>query len=186
MGSDEKDEVQAAQGDRAAFSRLMTATKFDLHRFVTRYVGDPEEALDLLQDTYAAAWLSIRGYDPARPFGAWLRTIALNKCRDWSRRRQVRRLVRGVMGLDAAEAQAVGDPAPGPDAVADDRREVRRLQAALSRLPDSQRAPLLLAVLEGRSHAEIGAIMGLSVKAVELRIARARKALADDLGAERS
>jgi RNA polymerase sigma-70 factor (ECF subfamily) len=100
-------------GDRAAFSRLITATKGDLHRFVTRYVGDPDEALDLTQETYAAAWLSIRRYDPERPFVAWLRTIALNKCRDWSRRRRVRRMVRGVMGLDAPEAMTVGDPMIG-------------------------------------------------------------------------
>jgi RNA polymerase sigma-70 factor (ECF subfamily) len=52
----------------------------------------------------------------------------------------------------------------------------------LNELPDGQRAPLLLAVLEGRSHAEVGQILGLSSKAVELRIARARKALLDRLG----
>ncbi|MBA4000493.1 MAG: RNA polymerase subunit sigma-24 [Brevundimonas sp.] len=160
----------------------MTATKGDLHRFVARYVGDPDEALDLTQETYAAAWLSIRRYDPDRPFGAWLRTIALNKCRDWSRRRRVRRLVRGVMSLDAPEAMAVGDPVPAAEARADDRRRVERLNLALRELPDGQRAPLLLAVLEGRSHAEIGQILGLSSKAVELRIARARKALLDRLG----
>ena len=182
MGAGDTDEAQAARGDRAAFSRLMTATKGDLHRFVTRYVGDPDEALDLAQETYAAAWLSIRRYDPRRPFGAWLRTIALNKCRDWSRRRRVRRLVRGVMGLDAPEAMAVGDPSPGAEDRLDDRRRVERLNRALRELPDGQRAPLLLAVLEGRSHAEIGQILGLSSKAVELRIARARKALLDRLG----
>lgn len=182
MGAGDTNELRAAQGDRAAFSRLMTATKGDLHRFITRYVGDPDEALDLTQETYAAAWLSIRRYDPDRPFGAWLRTIALNKCRDWSRRRRVRRLVRGVMGLDAPEAMAVGDPAPGAEDRIDDRRRLERLNRALRELPDGQRAPLLLAVLEGRSHAEIGQILGLSSKAVELRIARARKALLDRLG----
>ena len=182
MGVGDTDEGQAAQGDRAAFSRLMTATKGDLHRFITRYVGDPDEALDLTQETYAAAWVSIRRYDPGRPFGAWLRTIALNKCRDWSRRRRVRRLVRGVMGLDAPEAMAVGDPEPGAEDRMDDRRRVERLTRALGELPDSQRAPLLLAVLEARSHAEIGQILRLSSKAVELRIARARKALLDRLG----
>ena len=160
----------------------MAATKGDLHRFITRYVGDPDEALDLTQETYAAAWVSIRRYDPGRPFGAWLRTIALNKCRDWSRRRRVRRLVRGIMGLDAPEAMTVGDPAPGAEERADDRRRVEGLNRALSDLPDGQRAPLLLSALEGRSHAEIGAILGLSSKAVELRIARARKALLDRLG----
>ncbi len=182
MGAGDTDEGQAAQGDRAAFSRLMTATKGDLHRFVTRYVGDSDEALDLIQETYAAAWLSIRRYDPARPFGAWLRTIALNKCRDWSRRRRVRRMVRGVMRLDAPEAVAIGDPAPGVDVRLDERRRLERLNHALHELPDGQRAPLLLAALEGRSHAEIGEILGLSPKAVELRIARARKALMDRLG----
>lgn len=182
VGAGYTDEVQAAQGDRAAFSRLMTATKGDLHRFVTRYVGDADEALDLVQESYAAAWLSIRRYDPARPFGAWLRTIALNKCRDWSRRRRVRRLVRGVMGLDAPEAVAIGDAAPGADVRFDERRRLERLNRALAELPDGQRAPLLLAVLEGRSQAEIGQILGLSAKAVELRIARARKTLANKMG----
>ncbi|CAL1691136.1 RNA polymerase sigma factor CnrH [Brevundimonas subvibrioides] len=182
MGAGDTDEGQAAQGDRAAFSRLMIATKGDLHRLITRYLGDSDEALDLTQETYAAAWLSIRRYDPGRPFGAWLRTIALNKCRDWSRRRRVRRLVRSVMGLDAPEAMAVGDPTPGAEDRMDDRRRVERMNRALGELPDGQRAPLLLAVLEGRSHAEIGQILGLSSKAVELRIARARKTLLDRLG----
>ncbi len=182
MGADDTDEGQAAQGDRAAFSRLMSTTKGDLYRFVTRYVGDADEALDLVQESYAAAWLSIRRYDPARPFGAWVRTIALNKCRDWSRRRRVRRMVRGVMGLDAPEAMVIGDSAPGVDVRVDERRRLERLNRALAELPDGQRAPLLLAVLEGRSHAEIGEILGLSAKAVELRISRARKALLDRMG----
>ncbi|MFN4287375.1 MAG: RNA polymerase sigma factor [Brevundimonas sp.] len=179
MGPGDSDETRAVRGDRAAFSRLMAATKADLHRFIARHVGDADEALDLAQETYAAAWLAIARYDPARPFGAWLRTIALNKCRDWGRRRRVRRIVRGAMGLDAPEARSVGDPTPGAEARADDRRQVERLEAALRALPDGQRAPLLLAALEGRSHAEIGRIMGLTPKAVELRIARARKALMD-------
>lgn len=182
MGGEDTDERRATSGDPAAFSRLMTATKGDLYRLVVRYAGDPDEALDLVQDTYAAAWLSIRRYDAARPFGAWLRTIALNKCRDWSRRRRVRRLVRGVVGLDAPEAMRVGDPAPPAEDRLDDRRRMARLQAALETLPDGQRAPLLLSVLEGRSHSEIGDILGLSPKAVELRIARARRALLARLG----
>ncbi len=85
------------------------------------------------------------------------------------------------MGLEAPEARAVGDVAPSVEDRMDDRRRVQRLDAALHDLPDGQRAPLLLAVLEGRSHAEIGQILGLTPKAVELRIARARKALAERL-----
>lgn len=181
MGAEQSIEVRAAGGDRAAFTALMTATKADLYRFVRRYVGDEAEAHDVLQEAYASAWLAMRRYDPARPFDVWLRSIALNKCRDWSRRRAVRRVVRGVMGLDAPEATAVGDNAPTPEDRLDDRRRAEALQRALSDLPDSLRAPLLLAALEGRPHAEVASILRITPKAVETRIARARKKLAEIL-----
>lgn len=181
MGPEQIIEVRAAGGDRAAFTALMTATKADLYRFVRRYVGDEAEAHDVLQEAYASAWLAMRRYDPSRPFDVWLRSIALNKCRDWSRRRAVRRVVRGVMGLDAPEATAVSDEVPMPEARLDDQRRVEALQRALSDLPDALKAPLLLATLEGRSHAEIAAILRITPKAVETRIARARKRLAEGL-----
>ncbi|OHC97552.1 MAG: RNA polymerase subunit sigma-24 [Sphingomonadales bacterium RIFCSPHIGHO2_01_FULL_65_20] len=183
MGPEDSIEVRAAAGDRAAFTGLMNATKADLYRFVRRYVGDEAEAHDVLQEAYASAWLAMRRYDPARPFDVWLRSIALNKCRDWSRRRAVRRVVRGVIGLDAPEATAVGDEAPSPETRLDDQRRAERLQRALSELPDALKAPLLLAALEGRPHAEIASILGVTPKAVETRIARARKTLAERLAA---
>ncbi len=175
-------EVRAAGGDQAAFTTLMTATKAGLYRFIRRYVGDEAEAHDVLQEAYASAWLAMRRYDPTRPFDVWLRAIALNKCRDWSRRRAVRRVVRGVMGLDAPEATAVGDEVPTPDARLDDQRRAEDLRRALSDLPDALKSPLLLATLEGRSHAEIASILRITPKAVETRIARARRNLAAVLG----
>ncbi|MGX1691851.1 RNA polymerase sigma factor [Brevundimonas naejangsanensis] len=181
MGAEQSIEVRAAGGDRVAFTALMTATKGDLYRFVRRYVGDEAEAHDVLQEAYASAWLAMRRYDPARPFDVWLRSIAMNKCRDWGRRRAVRRVVRGVMGLDAPEAIAVGDHAPMPEARLDDQRRIKDLQRALSDLPGVLKAPLLLATIEGRSHAEIASILRITPKAVETRISRARKKLAEVL-----
>ena len=72
----------------------------------------------------------------------------------------------------------IGDPAAGPDDQTHDRMMLRRVQMALNRLPDTQKAPLLLAVLEHRPQDEIADILGLTPKAVELRIARARRTLA--------
>lgn len=179
MSARENLEVRAAGGDRAAFSALMTATKPDLFRFIRRYVGDADEAQDLLQETYASAWLALKRYDPTRRFDVWLRSIALNKCRDWGRRRTVRRIVRGVMGLDAPEALAVNDSAPDGESRIDDQRKAAALQRALADLPDTLKAPLLLATLEGRPHAEIAAILQITPKAVETRIARARRTLSE-------
>ena len=184
METEQTIEIRAASGDRAAFTSLMGATKGDLYRFIRRYVGDEAEAHDVLQEAYASAWLAMRRYDPARPFDVWLRSIALNKCRDWSRRRTVRRVVRGVMGLDAPEAVAVGDEAPAPEVLLDDRRRAAALQRALSDLPDALKAPLLLATLDGRSHAEIADILSITPKAVETRVARARRKLAEMLSPE--
>lgn len=177
MTAEDTDEARAARGDRAAFSALMSATRGDLYRFIRRYVGDADEAHDLLQETYASAWLAIRRYDPARSFTAWLRFIAVNKCRDWGRKRTVRRFIRGVMRLDAPEAMAVGVDAPEPEAGIDDRRRMAELDRALADLPDNLKAPLLLATLEGRSHAEIAEVLGITPKAVETRVARARQKL---------
>ena len=160
----------------------MAATKAGLYRFVRRYVGEEEEAFDLVQETYASAWFAIRRYDPERPFETWLRAIAVNKCRDWNRRRQVRRLIRGMVGLDAPEAAKARDDLPGAEVQLADRRRLEQVSRAIDALPDGLKSPLLLSTLEGRSHAEIGAILGLSSKAVELRIARARRKLREALG----
>ena len=181
MGSGAPLEARAVTGDRAAFSALMTATKGDLHRFVRRYVGDDDEAYDLVQETYTSAWLAIRRYDPSRSFPTWLRSIAVNKCRDWGRKRTVRRVVRGVMGLDAPEALAVGDGTASPEERLDQGQRQAALDRAMSALPDVLKAPLLLTALEGRSHAEVARIVGATPKAVETRVARARARLAEAL-----
>ena len=77
----------------------------------------------------------------------------------------------------ADRAAAVGDDAPSPETRLDDQRRAEALQRALRDLPDALKGPLLLATLEGRSHAEIASILGITPKAVETRVARARKTL---------
>lgn len=174
--------ARAAGGDRAAFSELMRQTKAALFRFIRRYVGNEQDAWDLLQDTYAAAWINIRRYDPTRPFEAWIRTIALNKCRDWSRRRFVRRLVRGGIDLSSPEAMSVPDGAEAADDRMEARARLARLNEAMDRLPPQLKAPLLLTAIEGRSQAETAGMLGVSIKTVETRVARARRKLSEALG----
>ncbi len=160
----------------------MRQTRTALFRFVRRYVGEEQDAWDLLQDTYAAAWINIRRYDPTRPFEAWIRTIALNKCRDWSRRRFVRRLIRGGVELSSPEAISVPDGAESADERMEARARLMRLNEAMSRLPPHLKAPLLLTAIEGRSQAEAAGMLGVSTKTVETRVARARRKLSDALG----
>ncbi|MDP3405687.1 MAG: RNA polymerase sigma factor [Brevundimonas sp.] len=173
--------ARAAAGDRAAFSDLMRQTKSALFRFIRRYVGDEQEAQDLLQESYAAAWLGLRRYDPNRSFEAWLRTIALNKCRDWSRRRFVRRLVSGSKDLTTPEALSVSDGAEPIDDQMEIARSLTRLNREISVLAPHLKEPLLLTAIEGRSQSEAADILGISIKAVETRVARARRKLFEAL-----
>jgi len=58
---------RAARGDEQAFARLVTLHKAGLYGYIRRFVGDADEAHDLLQQTLLSAWLAIDRYDVARP-----------------------------------------------------------------------------------------------------------------------
>ena len=139
------------------------------------HIGDADEALDVVQEAFVAAFASIGRYDGSRPFRHWINRIALNKCRDWGRRRAVRAFFSFALPIDAAEA--VADDAVFGEAMIDDARALRSTAEALARLPAGLKEPLILTVIDGLSQADAASVLGLSEKAVEVRIYRARKAL---------
>lgn len=163
----------AAKGDARAYNRLVERLREPLYRFIRRYVGDADEAYDLLQESFVAAWQALNRYDPTRPPLAWLRRIALNKCRDWGRRRAVRRFFYGASSIETVQPVA-GDADVDHEHVA----RLDKLDRAIASLPTALKEPLLLTAFEGMSQDEAGAALGITTKAVETRIYRARKLLA--------
>lgn len=168
--------ARATSGEEAAFSALMRRHKERLYRLIRRHVGDAEESHDVLQESFASAWVALAGYDAARPFYVWLARIALNKCRDRGRRLFVRRLIRGADPLDGAGD--VADLAPSPETVAADRQALVRLDRAIAALPANLKEPLILTAIDGMSQGQAADVLGVSVKAVETRVYRARARLA--------
>jgi len=164
----------ACRGDQAAFAVLMRRHKGWLYQFIRRYVADRDEAYDVLQDSFVAAWRALSRFDTARPFEAWLRRIALNKCRDRGRRNSVRRAALRVLGLGAVSESA----APAADSAAAADQALQRLQIAIANLPRQLKEPLVLTMLEGMSQKDAGALLGLNAKAVEMRVYRAKRQLA--------
>jgi RNA polymerase sigma-70 factor (ECF subfamily) len=136
-----------------------------------------------VQESFVAAFASIGRYDARRPFRHWINRIALNKCRDWGRRRTVRRLFRFALPLDAASE--IVDKAVTGEAAIDDARSLTRVTKAIASLPANLKEPLILTAVDGLSQAEAAAVLGISEKAVEVRIYRARKALEATLAAAR-
>lgn len=167
--------ARVCAGDNAAFAMIVGRHKVPLHRLVANLIGDDEEALDVIQETFVAAHGALARYDRARPMRAWLARIALNKARDWRRRRAVRRLISMVMPERAVE---LPEDSPAPDVVVGDRAELARVGAHVARLPARLREVLVLRTVEGLSQAEAADTLGISEKAVETRLYRARRALA--------
>lgn len=182
--SDDELAQRAARGDDRAFAELVGRHKEPLYRLLRRYTGDPEDAYEAAHEAFIAAWGALSRYDPSRPFGAWLRTIAINKARDRGRRALVRRILFGTKALEDSEAMDVADPAAGAEQDVADRQRRARLDRAIATLPPQLKAPLILTAFDGLSQQAAGKVLGVSAKTIETRVYRARKLLAERLGAE--
>src|ERR1700754_166601 len=170
-------------GDEGAFTALVGRHKKWLYRYIHRYVRDETEAQDVLQESLIAAWRGLKSYDPNRPLEFWLRRIALNKCRDRARRQAVRRFL--LPWSNSPRETLAADPAPAIDESLAENEQLRMARDAIEALPAKLRDPVILTAIEGLSQAEAAEILGLTVKAVEGAVYRAKKRLTEKLNLAR-
>jgi RNA polymerase sigma factor CnrH len=164
-------------GRQQAFAEIMERHRAAIYRLTRGHVGDPEETLDLVQETFMAAYRALGDYDQSRPMRAWLSRIAINKCRDWARRRMVRKFLVSLSPGRADPMLQMPDDAPMVDDAAAAREELDLLWAAVAALPPSLKEPLILRTVEGLSQSETAKLLRITEKAVEARLYRARARL---------
>jgi RNA polymerase sigma-70 factor (ECF subfamily) len=153
-----------------SFESLYHAHVSDVYRYALAVTGQTSDAEDVTQTTFLNAYRAYaRGERPRKPQN-WLLTIAHNVCRQRARFAYYR--VREVE-LEESSAEALAPPDDVPTAA-----DIRR---ALAHLPFQQRAVLIMRELEGRTHAEIAEVMGLTTQATEMLAFRARRALREHL-----
>ncbi len=168
--------VAARAGDRVAFERLVRLHKQALYRFARRYTGDSQDAYDIVQDSFVAAWLALHRYDERKSFTFWLRAIALNKCRDYGRRRAVRSRFLALFASEQdTRCAAEDDPAGCSEPVA--ATHLRQLDRAIASLPQRYKEPLLLTLISGLTHQAAAEQLGTTAKAIEMRVRRAKERL---------
>jgi RNA polymerase sigma factor (sigma-70 family) len=161
---------QRTRSDRG-FERLYRRHVEDVYRYALAVLANPADAEDVTQTAFLNAYRAFQaGQRPERPLN-WLIAIAHNVCRQ--RFRDGERRPREVV-LDRELAAGPADDGEEPF-----RRE--DILRALSQLGFNQRAALVMRELEGRSYAEIGEILDVSVAAVETLIFRARRAFREQL-----
>ncbi|MEI6392173.1 MAG: sigma-70 family RNA polymerase sigma factor [Verrucomicrobiota bacterium] len=176
---DRSDMGRLSSGDDAALNALMDRHGERLFHYLLRQLNNESDAADLAQESFVRVYQNRTRFDPAHKFSTWLYTIATNLLRDRFRWRQ--RHPQVSLDAEREEAGAILDTLPDTAAtpaeqiVTEERAvEVRK---AIESLPDDLRSPLLLSEYEGLSHAEIGAVLSCSTKAVETRLYRARNHL---------
>ncbi|MEW6704648.1 MAG: sigma-70 family RNA polymerase sigma factor [Pseudomonadota bacterium] len=169
--TDEQLVQQALAGERNAFSVLVRRHQRPLYRHLFRMVGSADDAMELAQEAFVRAWQALAQWQPTAQFRTWLYRIASNAALDLLRRRASVSFV----PMDVA-AEPLHEGA-GPERQAQLSQELRRLEAALSRLAPEHREILLLREVENMSYEEIGQVLLLEAGTVKSRLARARAAL---------
>jgi RNA polymerase sigma factor (sigma-70 family) len=157
-------------GYDAAFEEIVRRYRRPLDRFAAAIVGGRSE--DVTQDAFSKALLALRGSEAEIELRPWLyrivRNTALNDLRD--RAPAAAELSEALPGARSAAAEVEA------------REELRDLMERLQALPETQRAALVMRELEGLSHEEIAAALGVSGGAARQAIFRARAALREGFG----
>ena len=164
--------------EQSEFARLYRATLAPLRRYLTRFLGDANEAQDIAHDAYLRVYPKDGKAPPDNP-QAFLYTTARNLAINRIKRRQ-------IAPFNAQEAHAENAPSPSPGVVQQvmARQELSQLEAAIADLPPGCRSVLLLRKVELLSHQEIADRLGIAVSTVEKQHARALRLLRTALSAQ--
>jgi len=169
----------ALAGRQAAYRVLMDRHRGAAFRLARHQCGNDDAALDVTQASFIAAFAALGRYDGSRPFAHWLARIVINKSRDWARRRKVRQFFSFALPLE--HAREVAETMPDAQRQAAGREELARTMEAIADLPARLKEALVLRTIEGLSQAEAADVLGVSEKAVETRLYRARTRLSETL-----
>jgi RNA polymerase sigma-70 factor (ECF subfamily) len=178
------------QGNDSALDALMERHSGGLFNFIYRYVLNEQDARDLLQETFVRAYFKRHQFQPRAKISTWLYRIALNLCRDRARSRSTKDaklteslVVRAANGEEVAREIKANNANPAE--IAQTNETLLELEGTIHTLPDDLKAAFILAILEDRSQKECADLLGITIKAVETRVYRARKILADRLSSLR-
>lgn len=167
------------RGCREAFSHWIDHQQPKLLGYAQRKLGNPEDALDVVQETFVAAFQSReRAPQEANGCQAWLFGIARNKVVDHLRKRS--RLPSPV-DLEGNLSRPLAGSADTAE-VATDRVETQRVLSALERIDEPFREALILVSVEGLSYQEVAAVQGVPKGTIRSRVSTARSQLRAALG----
>ena len=170
---------RAQRGDADAFEQLLLEHQKNVYNLCYRMAGNPDDAMDLSQETFLRAWRCLDQYQFASAFSTWLYRLCSNICIDFLRRRRRQQTVPLTFEDADGEEQtyAVPDPAPLPEEQVELKLTRETLAAAMAQLLPEHRAVLQLRVVNEMSYEQIADVLDIQIGPVKSRLSRARNQL---------
>lgn len=155
------------QGSHAAFSELVTRHADKFRALAYRFTNSVGDAEDIVQDSFVTLWLKPQSWRAEKNtlFTTWFYRIVVNKCLDLKRRKK-------TAPLDENDVYA--DKAPLPDAMLEVKRREAMVESAFRCLSQDQQIALNLSFYEPVPNQEAADIMGMSLKAFQSLLMRAK------------
>lgn len=177
LRDDDREALEACRrGEREAFDRLVERYQRDVYRLCYRYVNNHDDANDMAQEVFLRAYRALGRFRGESSFSTWLYRIAVNTCLNF-------RAARRPVGNELPEQLPNGSPGAQEELEAEERS--RRVREAVSRLPEKQRATVILKVYHDLTHEEVAGILGASVGTVKANLFHALGNLRKALGGAR-
>ena len=167
--------VASARRDSASFAELVSRYYKPVYRMVWRMMNGNAETEDVAQEAFVKLWQNPAQIREAKALKGWLMRVASNLAVDRLRRRQF------------ADIEAIGeivDPKQRTDAELDEKAASRRVDQAITKLPERQKLAVTLVYFEGMSNIAAASVMEISVDAIESLLTRGRRALKESLAGE--
>jgi RNA polymerase sigma-70 factor (ECF subfamily) len=171
---------RSTSGDEEAFAVLVRRYQAALYRHAWRLTQDRRSAEDVTQEAFVSAWRRLPSLARPESFRSWLYQIATRRSIDLVRSRRPEQPLEAV---EDAPPDALTARQTEPVAVVERREQREALGAALQALPLGQRAAWTMREIDGLSYDEIASALVVPVSTVRGRIARARRELAERMGA---
>lgn len=161
---------RAGAGDVAAFVELTRRFQQFAFGSALTLVRDFQQAEDVVQEAFIAAWSALPSLAEPAAFPGWLRGIVRHHAFRLRRRKR-------LASVPLAEAESLPDETPLPDHILEQRRQANAALAAIAGLPDKLREPATLAFVHDCSQQDVATFLGLSLTTVNNRLHAARSHL---------
>jgi RNA polymerase sigma-70 factor, ECF subfamily len=163
----------AREGDSDAFRDLFERHSRAVYRLAHRMTGNPQDAEDVVQETFLKAYRQLGRFESRANFGTWLHRIAVNCSIDLIRSRKHQETSHDATDLDLLDTSDDQRVDPSPERLMLSTEVQEKVGRAMEGLTHMERAAFVLRHFEGQSIEEIGSALGLKANAAKHSIFRA-------------